>query len=126
MRADFVRKHGVRAAVAVVVLFAAWWFLWPDSDLTHEFRGWAAEQPREERGQEQGVRELTVSRSGDVRTYRMEYNGDPGYADFKCNSVVSYAKVNGDDSTKIVVEVLDPAGKLLARKDVGPEFCQFS
>lgn len=113
-------------ATMALALHAAWWAFWPDSDLTREFRGWADKQPLGERGHEMGVRELTISRAGDISTYRMEFDGDPGYAAFKCNSAVTYAKVRGDDSTKIVVEVHDPAGRLLARKDMGPEFCEFS
>lgn len=117
------RKHGVRVAVAVGVLVAAWWSCWPDSDLTREFRQWAEEQPLGERGQEEGVRRLTVDRSDGVRSYRLEYGGDSAYADFKCNTIAIFAMVRGDDSRQIVVRVHDPAGKLLVQKDVGAEWC---
>ncbi|TWP53428.1 hypothetical protein FKR81_05585 [Lentzea tibetensis] len=110
-------------AVAVGVVVSAWWLCWPDSDLTREFRQWAEEQPLGERGQEEGVRELTVDRSGGVLSYRLEYGGNPARADLKCNSVAIFAMVRGDDSKQIVVRVHDPAGKLLAQKDVGAEWC---
>jgi hypothetical protein len=110
-----VRKYAV---VVLVVLVAAWWFLWPDSDLTREFRDWSAAEPKSEGYRSIGphVDELTVDRSG-TGNYRLRIDREE--AGSACEAVWFFLKADGDDPAPVVVEVFGPSGNLLHRKESG-------
>lgn len=112
-------RYALRAVAAVVVLFAAWWFLWPDRDLTHEFRGWSADEPKSEGYRDVGpnAAELTVDRSG-AGTYHLRLSGDvvPRSA---CDAVWHFLKADTEDPAPAVIEVSDPSGKVVHRKESG-------
>ncbi|TWP53427.1 hypothetical protein FKR81_05580 [Lentzea tibetensis] len=112
-------RYGVRAAVAVLVLVAAWWFLWPDSDLTSEFRSWSAAEPKSEGYRSVGpsAAELTVDRSGSD-TYRLRLSGQvvPAAA---CEAVWYFLKADNEDPAPVVIEVVGSSGEVSKRKESG-------